>query len=226
MTQTPRFRELLDWKEGRLDQAAAADVAARAQEHHEAVSDDLAWIEQFLVATQVMPLQVPPASVAAGARAAFRSLRSNPHDPRMGSLGIDFDSRDQPLAGVRSGATSLARRVRASAPGLHLTLDLVPAGERQVEASGTVTLQPGDGARADEWVVAVQFLASGEVRHTLAVNSEGGFSSMITPGSDAVCVITSARRLDARLDTRADADPETDPEEGSGAEPDPENEGR
>jgi hypothetical protein len=99
----PTFTELLDWLEGRLDDARSADVADRVEHGDRATGEAVAWIRSFLEAAGSMPLQAPPPEV----RSAVRGLIDEQLAPWAEGEYRDavraYDSRTVRATGTRAG---------------------------------------------------------------------------------------------------------------------------
>jgi hypothetical protein len=104
----PDFATLLDWLEGRLDPAAAEQVAAQVGEADERTRSTVDWLRGFLATTRALPLHVPPPIVRQSLDQYFArwsraraELDRMPHEVHAQLL---FDSRqDLATAGVRAG---------------------------------------------------------------------------------------------------------------------------
>jgi hypothetical protein len=105
----PDFGTLLDWLEGRLDPAAAEQVAAQVAAADERTRRTVDWLRGFLVTAGALPLHEPPPIVRQSLKQHFarwsRARAELDQRPRDVHARLLFDSRqDLAPAGVRAGA--------------------------------------------------------------------------------------------------------------------------
>jgi hypothetical protein len=105
----PDFGTLLDWLEGRLDPAAAEQVAAQVAAADERTRRTVDWLRGFLVTAGALPLHEPPPIVRQSLKQHFarwsRARAELDQRPRDVHVRLLFDSRqDLAPAGVRAGA--------------------------------------------------------------------------------------------------------------------------
>lgn len=191
---TPRFTELLDWVEGRLD-----DDRARAVAEYVATDDEAAhtveWLEGFLHDARLMPLHQPPPELSARLRAAFVGY----HHPRQPDEWSDatllYDTR-KPAVGMRSTGT---------VDGIHLAFDS-QVGRFVVEVKpsrpGTVDLEgmvlAGTGSAID-----LAFLEAGALRRAARTDRYGRFEVRHVPDTvDELWITAESGRARAALDLR------------------------
>jgi len=156
----PDFGTLLDWLEGRLDPAAAEQVAARVAGADERTRRTADWLRGFLAAARTMPMHEPPPIVRQSLNQHFArwsraraELDQRPRDVRAQLL---FDSRqDLAPAGVRTGALDddAVHLVYTAAEG-DLLVDVFPLGAGRVRIDGQVLLSESQGAPIFEASVA------------------------------------------------------------------------
>jgi hypothetical protein len=104
----PDFGTLLDWLEGRLDPAAAEQVAAQVAAADERTRRTVDWLRGFLVTAGALPLHEPPPIVRQSLKQHFarwsRARAELDQRPRDVHVRLLFDSRqDLAPAGVRAG---------------------------------------------------------------------------------------------------------------------------
>lgn len=95
----PRFTRLLDWVEGRLDEAESREVEALLAEDENA-RETVEWIREFRRVGRSGTLEEPPSQVRAELRSMFRRLHTAPDEEGE----LSFDTRSARIAGVRSAA--------------------------------------------------------------------------------------------------------------------------
>lgn len=145
---TPTFTHLVDWVDGRLDAARAAEVELAVAGDPQ-LAETVAWIRSFRSAGRSMPLPAPPESVTADLKAAFRrrlGITGSSADHRAGTT---LDSRDLGLAaGTRGAAAASVGHLVIEGGGVTVTLAVVGRGPTSVDLDGVVTA-PDDGPRAE-----------------------------------------------------------------------------
>ena len=104
----PDFAALLDWLEGRLDPAAAEQVAAQVAQADERTRRTVDWLEGFLATARALPLHEPPPIVRQSLNQHFarwsRARAELDRRPREVHAQLLFDShQDLAPAGVRAG---------------------------------------------------------------------------------------------------------------------------
>jgi hypothetical protein len=98
----PTFAELLDWLEGRLDDAQSADVADRVAHGTEATGAAVDWIRSFLESARSMPLQTPPPEVRAAVRRVIDEHLTPWVPGDYSDAAVAYDSRTERATGTRS----------------------------------------------------------------------------------------------------------------------------
>lgn len=195
-TVPPKFTELADWVDGRLEPGHAEDVARRVTESGPDTEATVAWLRSFRSAAAVMPLQAPPADVGEAARAAFRRLRGTDGDG-YGRFDVTFDSRLASAGGIRSTTTDAEMfHLDLRAAGLSANVDVVRSRSGLV-VEGTVT--DNRTAPADGPAIGVVFTAAGQARLTVPVDRRGHFSAEVPADVDELCVVSATHRLRASL---------------------------
>ena len=103
------FGQLVDWVEGRLPAAEAAQVAAQVAADA-GLQADVAWLETFRQISDRTAWEAPPAAVRADLSRQFAAYAAENRAPswweRLTAV-LKFDSQAQPLAaGIRSAAAA------------------------------------------------------------------------------------------------------------------------
>lgn len=102
----PRFSELLDWLEGRLDPEEARALAERLETAGATTQADLDWLRLFQQARRSVQSAVPPPSVRDTLQKRFAAYAETRQPPGLFQrllATLTFDSRVQPVtAGLRS----------------------------------------------------------------------------------------------------------------------------
>ena len=148
----PDFAALLDWMEGRLDDDAAARVAAQVTEADERTRRTVDWLRGFLATAGAMPLHEPPPIVRQSLSQHFarwrRARAELESQPREVPVRLLFDSRqDLAPAGVRAGADDGdAIHLAYSADDGDLLLDVYDLGNGQVRIDGQALPADPQGA--------------------------------------------------------------------------------
>lgn len=172
MSVSVSFTELLDWVEGRLAPARAAEVAALVEGAGAETAATVDWIRRFHAAARVMPLEQPPAEASAALRTALRQYASAWDPGSFTDAVLTMDSREQrPMAGIRD--------TRASDDAVHLVfdtdlgrlaLDFVALTEDRVDVYGGFT-PPPDRAGG----IRVVFTSRRRVRRVATCGTSGSF---------------------------------------------------
>jgi len=123
----PRFRALLDRREGLLSPRRATEVDSHLAAGCDHCGTEVAAIGELLAALGAGPLPAPPASVAKHAARLFIKRRARGALERIRAALI-FDERLQPAMALRS-AVGTARRLLFGAGELEVYLELVRAAE-------------------------------------------------------------------------------------------------
>ena len=148
----PTFEILLDWLEGRLDGAQAAQVSAQVAEGDNRTRTTVRWLQGFLATARRFPAPEPPPIIRQHLRQHFRrwctaraAMRA---EPRRVDATLLFDSRqDLVLAGFRGGdETEDAYNLAFTTDVGDLVVDVRRVGNGQLRLDGQVLL--GDAAAA------------------------------------------------------------------------------
>ncbi len=161
MRTRPRFTEVVDWVEGRLDPADADRVQCAIDSGDERTIATARWVRTFVATAAATPLHEPPPIVRQNLRRGFDAWREAQEileqSPQRAIATLVFDSRqDLALAGVRSGAEDdeivhLAFTCEAA----DVVLDLTPIGDCRMRLEGQVLLAAPDLPSAFEARVVV-----------------------------------------------------------------------
>lgn len=198
MSRLPSFTDLVDWVDGRLDHPAAARVQALVDAGVHEVTESVAWIREFRRAARSLPLLRPPAELSSNLRQLFRD-----HHRVGGSAWIEaatrFDSRSQPMVGVRSAATlDLAHLVFDGDFGA-LVLDVDRVRQGHVDLRGYLSLLdgPDDGAR-------VSVHRGGSALRIAQCDGNGRFELSDVPSDvDEIWIVQGDTCVRVQLDVRA-----------------------
>ena len=156
MNTHPEFGTLLDWLEGRLEPAAAAEVTAQVADGDAQTRRTVDWLRGFLATAAAMPLYEPPPIVAQRLSQHFarwsRAQAELDRRPAEMPARLLFDSRqDLALAGVRAGAgDGDAVHLAYATDAGDLLLDVYEQGGGLVRVDGQVLLAETQGAPAFE----------------------------------------------------------------------------
>lgn len=109
MNEKLSFAQLVDWMEGRLPAAAAAQVAAQVAANP-ALQADVAWLQTFHQISDQTTWEAPPTEVRADLSRRFAAYAAENRAPtwweRLTAV-LKFDSQTQPMAaGIRSAAAA------------------------------------------------------------------------------------------------------------------------
>lgn len=198
MSRLPSFTELVDWVEGRLDEVRAARVATLVADGVSEVVDSVAWIREFRRAADVLPLQRPAAEVSASLRQLFRDHHAV-GNPGWVEAVLRFDSRTQPMVGVRSAATAeLAHLVYDGDFGA-VVVNVNRLGQGQVGLRGYVSL-----TAADEDGTRVSLRRSGTSERITRCDENGRFElSDVLTDVDELWIAQGDTRVRMPLDLHA-----------------------
>lgn len=197
MRMSPSFTELLDWVEGRLTEQESRRVEALVEADPQA-ADAVVWIREFRRAAAVLPLQRPPAPVSAGLRALFRDHHVTRNRDWVEAT-LRFDSRRQPLVGVRATSTTQLAHLVYDGDFGALVLDVQRPACGEVGLRGYLSLHggPEHGAR-------VSVHAAGAAQRISRCDHNGRFELHDVPaGADELWIAQGAERVRVPLDLHA-----------------------
>jgi len=172
------FAHLLDWLEGRLEPAAAAQVAA-AVERDAHLAAGVAWIQRFHGLAADVVLETPPAEVRSRLAQRFAAARPAPPSARQRVQAVlTFDSLSTRPVGVRAGlAPPGQRHVVLESEAADVAVDVYEEDVRwRVEGQ----LLP----HGDEAPVAAELLLrepAGDVVAAASADADGGFALGAVP---------------------------------------------
>ena len=195
MSRRLTFTDLLDLAEGRLAEDEARRLEAEAMLDEEAAGT-LAWIREFLVQAQRLPLTQPPPELSAHLRALFAGAAPASGDGWT-TASLLHDTRQHAAAGVRS-ARGDTRHLAFDSPAGRFIVEVRPAGPDLVDLSGMVLLDGSGGA-------SLTFLEAGVVRGVARCRRDGHFEATAIPrGVDELQLTGGDIRLRAALDLLVD----------------------
>ncbi|WP_229052999.1 anti-sigma factor [Aeromicrobium sp. Leaf350] len=195
----PSFTTLLDWVDGRLDEAAAASVRAHVDSTPSA-AEAVEWIRSFREAGTSMPLESPPSEVRQNLRDAFRRHSTMP--PGTGPVSeLSGDPRPLRVAsGARSADGEGVGHVVLEGSGVTLTLSVLHRRPELVDVHGLLTW---DGSEPRPEIV----LSSPDptARRVARPEVDGEFRlTDVARATDEVWVVSPTASLHARLDLGSD----------------------
>lgn len=202
----PRWAEIVDWLENRLDDEQAARVGRAVESGDPATLAALRWFAGFNTTARAMPLEAPPPIVAQRLRQAFVRWSAGPRGPRADPVeliaDLVFDSRrDLDLVGLRSAddpdrVVYLAFR----APGADLVVDLRHAETGTLDIEGQVFVE-SEGVTASVFEAAAE--GDGWALRTVDGDELGRFHLSAVPRDELVLRVTNGEIvLTAALDLR------------------------
>ena len=140
---------LIDWLEGRLNPAEAAEVAAAMTKADRETTELVAWLRGFLTTTSELHLVAPPQAWRETMRAEFAARTAGRKPPTLWQqlvASLSFDNQLQPaLAGARKGVADPAAQQLVYEAGL---------------ADVALTIRPV--ANTDHWAIEGQVFAGDE----------------------------------------------------------------
>jgi hypothetical protein len=203
MTQ-PTFTELLDWLEGRLDDAAGADVADRVAHGDRETTEAVEWIRSFLEGAAKMPLQRPPAEVSAALRRVVAEHVAPWAPGDYTEAALAYDSRTTRMAGTRadhSSSDDVFHLVFETDLG-QVVLDVMPVPGDGVDVQGSVAEQ----LRGRDLPTRVVLTSERVVRRTATCDRDGQFGMSDVPaGIDEIWVEHGETLVRAAVSLRPDA---------------------
>jgi hypothetical protein len=158
-SQAPSFATLLDWLEGRLDAAEAAQVSANVGKADRRTRAAVHWLQGFLATAQAFPAPEPPPIIRQNLRQHFLRWRKAQialrAEPDVVQAGLLFDSRqDLVQTGVRGGQEADgAYHLAFTTDVADLVIDVQRIGNDRVRLDGQVL--PGDPAAAPVFTAEV-----------------------------------------------------------------------
>lgn len=196
---TPDFGQLIDWVDGRLPAAEAAQLAAQAGQFDDRTRATVAWLRAFAAARQHAGLATPSARARANALRAFGARVGANAIPDLLRRLIATLTPEPKLSGVRAGdaAVSRNRRLSYSTTGFDIMLDI---NERRADGlfdihgqvfatsdSASDTVAPDDGA------VVAQLLRDDREQALAAANAFGEFVFGPVGAGNYAIVLRTAR---------------------------------
>jgi hypothetical protein len=157
--QAPSFATLVDWLEGRLDAAEAAQVSAKVGKADRRTRAAVHWLQGFLATAQAFPAPEPPPIIRQNLRQHFLRWRKAQialrAEPDVVHAGLLFDSRqDLVQTGVRGGQQADgAYHLAFTTDVADLVIDVQRIGNDRVRLDGQVL--PGDPAAAPVFTAEV-----------------------------------------------------------------------
>lgn len=187
------FARLLDWLEGRLSPAEAAEVAAWVQEEADtAVQADLQWLQHFQQLSQQLHLETPPNRVRQTLRQQFMAYKRQTQKPPSFFdkliATLTYDSLTQPAAiGLRTDTSSTSRQFVYTTQVGEIVLNLQPHLHMpQLDLLGQIFLH-------EEFVtpLSVQLLQAQIELGLTTPNDLGEFAFTQLPQGEATLVVSS-----------------------------------
>ena len=137
------FEQLLDWLEGRLEEADTARVAAQVAQADAATHAQVAWLRDFLAVSATTTLAAPPAQVRDALRQRFAAEAERRRQPsllRRVVATLSFNSvRQTATAGVRGGGTLLPQQLIFTADAAEVALNMYRRlPEQQFDVHGQI----------------------------------------------------------------------------------------
>lgn len=178
------FEQLLDWIDGRLPAAEAADVAAQVARAGDDVQAVVAWLRSFDAARRDLLLLAPPPAVRRVLDerfAAFAAARRPPAFWQRLTARLTYDSHAQPApAGARHLAAAAARQLVYASEFGDIVLNVrQPTAEPLFDVAGQI-LSAGELDLAD---FVVQLQQDGLERGLTAADELGEFAfTAVSPG--------------------------------------------
>jgi hypothetical protein len=143
-SERPDFQELVDWIDGRVDDPAAARIAAWVESGDPHTCRMVDWLCGFMATARALPLHAPPPLVRQNLNQYFkhwsRGRAAGPRPTRLFEARLLFDSRrDVALAGARAATDSTASvHMAFSTDVADLVLDAHPLGAGHIRLDGQV----------------------------------------------------------------------------------------
>ena len=172
-----RFATLLDWAEGRLDEAEERPVAEALARGDAQVREAVEWIQGFLAAARLMPLHPPPPEVSARLRDTFADHVSPARSGSWSTATLLQDSRwPQAAAGLRSAGAGEAVILAFDSEFGRFLLEATPAGDRLVDVDGLLAMPTPLTAR-----ISLAFMRRGEFCRAVSPSPNGAFRARGLP---------------------------------------------
>ena len=193
------FSQLVDWVEGRLPQKEAQAVEEQVAVADRATLADVAWLRNFVRATEDSVLESPPPEVRSTLIARFRAHAEGRRTPGLLErvvATLTFDGGLRPAVGVRSAGTQGARRqLIYSADDLDVALNFLPrARDKNFDLDGQVL--PRDDVELGSF--SVQLLQSETELGITATDDLGAFAFESIP-SGVYEIILSTDRVEVSI---------------------------
>jgi hypothetical protein len=145
---------VLDWLEGRLPEAEAAEVSRRVEDDERLV-EQVRWMRAFLRASERIELSAPPREVRQELSRRFADFSEGRRQP--GLLGrmvasLQFDSGFQVApAGTRAGAPAGHRQLAFATEAADVAVSMLRRRGENLDLEGQVF--PSEGQEPDSFVV-------------------------------------------------------------------------
>ena len=173
-----KHAHLIDWLEGRLNPAEAAEVSAAVAKAGRETTELVAWLRRFLTTTSELRLEAPPQAWRETMRAEFVARTAGRKPPSLWQqliASLSFDNQLQPaLAGARKGVTDPAAQQLVYEAGLaDVALTIRPVANT---TSWTIEGQVFAGAEWLDAVLALQLCLDGSELALCTADELGEFS--------------------------------------------------
>ena len=201
-TPAPSFARLLDWIEGNLPAAEAAQVAAWATQADENGRAQVAWAQAFVRQSSHTVLVAPSDAARKNVLKQFEAFASEHRQPNIIQrlvATLTSGSGERPaLAGIRGGnATDAGRQLVYATDLADVILNIrARPQDRQIDLSGQV-LPFGDSLTSTQAPLTVQVLQREAEYGITATNGLGEFAfEAIAPGDYTLIISDSAHEIE------------------------------
>lgn len=195
----PEFAKLVDWVDGRLPEAEAAQLARLIEHTDDRTRATLAWLRAFRGARRFAPLAAPSASARAGALRAFAQRANAAAEPGLLRRIIATLAPAPKFSAARSAhARADLRRLSFNADGFDVIVEIQARREDGLFDVNGQVLAPENNNEADAADITVQLLRDLAQAGMTATNEFGEFAfEAVAPGDYAI--ILRAQRVEIEV---------------------------
>ena len=195
------FEQVLDWVEGRLSAAEAADVAAQVAEDP-AQMETAQWLRAFIRRSSSSGLVAPPERARSSVFKMIAARRKPQHSALQRVVAALLPASGPRLAGVRGSQRASQRQLTFTAEHADIVVNIQPrARDKQSDIQGQV-LPTGN---MDAHRLVVQMLRSGAEFGITMTNKLGEFAfESIPPGSYELIVSSDLAEIELAPITLSD----------------------
>lgn len=190
------FEYLLDWLEGRLSKEETAVTARRVAAASPEVQATVAWLRQFLQASQNVILDTPPETVRHNLQERFEQYAQSRRPPTLWqrlTAALTFDSQQQmALSGARQVSwQTTPRQLVYSSEAAEIALSVLPGMAEGLWTIGGQIFPTGEEIEPD--IFAIQLLRDDREFDLTTADDLGEFTFTAVPAGVYDLILSSEK---------------------------------